>query len=167
MKTLRMKNSPSTSNVLVILRLVCLTAAISSAVAFSACNKKTNTGSSADTETTSPTASTTASTTTAAAEETTAPLETTGTIPDGVPQLGWCTSEDGLHVRKTPDTDYEAIGGLRYGEKVSIVGREGDWYKINFKDGHAYVSAAYISPTEIIVPETTTPAPATTTTAAQ
>jgi len=155
MKTLRMKNSPSTSNVSVILRLVCLTAAISSAVAFSACNKKTNTGSSADTETTSPTASTTA------------PLETTGTIPDGVPQLGWCTSEDGLHVRKTPDTDYEAIGGLRYGEKVSIVGREGDWYKINFKDGHAYVSAAYISPTEIIVPETTTPAPATTTTAAQ
>ena len=40
MKTLRMKNSPSTSNVSVILRLVCLTAAISSAVAFSACNKK-------------------------------------------------------------------------------------------------------------------------------
>lgn len=36
------------------------------------------------------------------------------------------------------------------GEKVDILGREGDWYKIKFKDGVGYVSAQFISSTVVI-----------------
>lgn len=66
-----------------------------------------------------------------------------------------------MHIRSGPGTDYGAIGGLVTGEKVDILGREGDWYKIKFKDGVGYVSAQFISSTVV----TTTMAPATTTAA--
>lgn len=71
---------------------------------------------------------------------------------DNFPCVGYTT--DSLNVRRDASTDYDAIGGLEKGASVKIVGREGDFYKIewssfdgNFDGEYAYVSAQYISAT--------------------
>lgn len=87
-----------------------------------------------------------------ASAQTTVPSVSGATSPSTltVPQVGWCNvDEDGLHVRSGPGNDYRVIGGMKYGEKVYILGREGDWYKIEFAGGTAYVSAAFVQDTEI------------------
>ena len=61
-----------------------------------------------------------------------------------VQSIGYCTA-DSLNVRTGPGLDYRGIGGLRYAEQVEVIDKEGDWYKIRFGDGVAYVSAQYIS----------------------
>ena len=78
--------------------------------------------------------------TTVSTSATAAPTEPT-TAP--VTGEGYC-AVDSMNVRGGPGTDYFAIGGLKYGEKVEILGKEGDWYKIAFKDDVGYVSAQYI-----------------------
>lgn len=70
-----------------------------------------------------------------------------------------------LRVRPSADTAGEPIGGLSFGDTVSVIGREGDWYKITFKDGVGYVSAQYIQdtvPTEGTTTDTTADTAATT-----
>ena len=129
-------------------RLVCLTAALSAAITLSGCKKANNASSSAGT-----TAATAAAQTTQVSETTEA--VTTGTtvaIPEGVPTEGWCNASS-MHIRSGPGMDYGAIGGLKAGERVAIVGREGDWYKIVFKDGYGYVNAQHIQATEFIPTE--------------
>lgn len=59
---------------------------------------------------------------------------------------GYCSVES-LIVRGGPGTDYYGIGGLKFGEQVEILSREGDWFRIAFQpgpDGVGYVSAQYI-----------------------
>lgn len=142
-------------------RLVCLTAALSAAITLSGCKKANNTSSSAGT-----TAATAAAGTTTVTQvpETTGAVTTgtTASIPEGVPTEGWCNVSS-MHIRSGPGMDYGAIGGLKAGEKVAIVGREGDWYKIVFKDGYGYVNAQHIQATEFIPTESA----ATATTAGQ
>lgn len=149
--------------------LICLTVAVLSATVFSGCKKKTEENSTITTTTT------TSATTTLATIETTTLSDTTvsasaatADIPEDVPPYGWCIASS-MNVRKTPNPYYESIGGLRYGERVTIIGREmgheGYWYKIKFKDGEAYVKAEFISATEIMT--TTTAFVSTTTTTAQ
>ena len=107
--------------------------------------------------------------TTTSEEESTAPTETlqttvttlatvpTTTIPAEISEFP-CTAfaTDSLNVRRTPNLDHYAVGGLSKGEQVTILGKEGDFYKIEFswKDNSegqnlsgttAYVSAQYIS----------------------
>lgn len=48
-----------------------------------------------------------------------------------------------LNVRVTPYG--RIIGKLAHGDKVRIIAKEGDWYKILFGDGHAYVHSDYVS----------------------
>lgn len=60
------------------------------------------------------------------------------------PSTGYCVADPSMHVRSQPAPYAEVIGGLAYGEQVSIVGKEGDWFRIVFRDGFAYVSAQYI-----------------------
>lgn len=92
--------------------------------------------------------------------------KTTVTAPTGIPPYGWCNAST-MHIRSGPGTEYGAIGGLKKGEKVTIVDREGDWFKIEFKDVFGYVSALYIQDTEVIPDETTTVETNPTTTVAQ
>ena len=47
-------------------------------------------------------------------------------------------------VRDGPGFEYDSIGGISYNEDVTIVGREGDWYRVAFGDGFGYISAAYV-----------------------
>lgn|GEM_PF-2722764 len=59
---------------------------------------------------------------------------------------GYCSVKS-LVVRGGPGMGYCGIGGLKYGEQMEILGREGDWFRIAFKPapgGVGYVSAQYI-----------------------
>lgn len=81
-----------------------------------------------------------------------------------------------LNVRASPWG--KIIGKLSHGDKVLIAAKEGDWFKIRFGDGYAYVhsyyviaeNAAYESAKEVVrpdqisstTPSTTTPSTSTT-----
>lgn len=123
--------------------------------AFSGC-KKSEDGQSEIQTTTAPPATAQSTATTAAAETTESP-STTLTAPTGIPAYGWCDAST-MHIRSGPGTEYGAIGGLKRGDKVTIVGREGDWFKIEFKEDFGYVSALYIKDTEVLPDPETTPA---------
>ena len=92
-----------------------------------------------------PPVSTETVTTVATTVKTTAPL----------PNVGWITA-DSMRVRGAAGLSAEVIGGITFGEKVEILGREGDWFKIRFGDGIGYVSGQYISFTEPVAVTTTT-----------
>ena len=49
-----------------------------------------------------------------------------------------------LRVRKGPSTNVAVLGYLLNNSTVDIIGKEGNWYKINFKNSVGYVSADYI-----------------------
>ena len=67
-------------------------------------------------------------------------------------KIGYVNTE-GLIVRKGPTTDSKEIDGLSKNDEVKIIGKEGNWYKIELDGKIGYVSAKYISDTK--VPETT------------
>ena len=54
-----------------------------------------------------------------------------------------------LRVRQAPSTDSLVLGYLYNNESVDIIGKEGNWYKISFRDSIGYVSADYIKLGEI------------------
>ena len=81
------------------------------------------------------------------ATTTTSSTAATTTTTAYVPTVGYCVADPSMHVRRGPGPYEEVIGGLAWGEQVSIVGKEGDWYCIVFKDAYAYVSAHYIRDT--------------------
>lgn len=129
-------------------------------------------------EASSPTVTTAAPT---SVTTTVAPTVTTTAAPAAISEYP-CTAyaTDSLNVRRTPNTDYHAVGGLHEGEQVTVIGREGDFYQINFRwsdtdeNGQAvsgttaYVSAQYISISRVTatttVPTVANPTVATTTT---
>ena len=126
-------------NVLLLLKRagVCAAAALRAPVVLPGCSDP-----SAPTATASAPSSTAATTTIAATTPTTLPTQAP------IPTVGWCNATT-LHVRSGPGTNYGSIGGLRYGEKVTIIGKEGDWYCISRNTEIGYVSAQYIQDTEV------------------
>lgn len=127
-------------------RIVCFIAAILIAATFSACKKG---GSISHISPSSVTADTT--TAVSPAPTTAATTAVTAAAAAGDITVGWST-DDGVRIRAGAGLDYKGIGGLHKGEKVSILGKEGDWYKIKFSksdNGFGYVSAQYISSTEV------------------
>lgn len=73
--------------------------------------------------------------------------EPTTKVTAAIPSEGWITA-DSMRVRGGAGLTFEVVGGITYGEKVEILGKEGDWYKIRFGDGVGYVSGHYLSFTE-------------------
>ena len=141
----------------VLVVLLCIAALL-----LSSCNKDTPASSLSD-ETTEPVETQTTATT--ATTALTTPLTTVPPVSGSFttfPAAGWCNA-DTLRVRSGPGLDYNGIGGLKYGEQVTVLGQQGDWFQIKFKDGVAYVSAQYIQSTEPSVIITTPPAATTTT----
>lgn len=43
--------------------------------------------------------------------------------------------QDGLNVRSGPGTGYAIIGGLGYDQWATVLGREGDWYRVRLPSG--------------------------------
>ncbi len=64
-----------------------------------------------------------------------------------LPKEGWITA-DSMRVRGSAGLASEVIGGITFGQKVEILGKEGDWYKIRFGNGIGYVSGQYLTFTE-------------------
>ena len=59
-------------------------------------------------------------------------------------------AEFGLNIRSGPGTDYAAVGGLRNGSQVVILGQQPGWYQVLFRNMEnqaaiGYVSADYIT----------------------
>lgn len=75
--------------------------------------------------------------------ETAVPTEAPTEAAAAYPMTGYVNATT-LNVRPTPDTSGYAIGGLKYGDEVTILGKEGDWYQIRFKEEAAWVNAQYI-----------------------
>lgn len=55
------------------------------------------------------------------------------------------TNVNGLFVRKSPSIQGVQIGQYNSGVSVTIVGKKGEWYKIKYKKGYAYVRSTYIT----------------------
>ena len=125
----------------------------------------TTTASSATTTTTTtgvgePSGSTTTTTTTGAGEPSGTTTTTTAADPNapGVvgftsyPATGWAT--DSLIVRDAPSKEGKYIGGLAKGSDITVLGKEGDWYRISYNSAEvgwtdaAYVNANYITSVE-------------------
>ncbi|MGN1032885.1 MAG: SH3 domain-containing protein, partial [Intestinibacter sp.] len=50
-----------------------------------------------------------------------------------------------LNVRTGPSTDYKVLTVYKYGQEVKVVSINGDWAKIKYKDGYAYISNKYLT----------------------
>lgn len=62
-----------------------------------------------------------------------------------VEKTATCTT-DCLRVRKTPDPDGTVLDLLAKGDKIGVIGVEGDWTKVEFSDGEeGYVSSEYVT----------------------
>lgn len=50
-----------------------------------------------------------------------------------------------LNVRSTPEVDgtRNIIGQLKNGEKVSVLGRDGNYYRITYKEKEAYILSKF------------------------
>lgn len=155
------KHVPSPLKKTALPRFALLGCALAAAVSLTACNPKEEAGSTGE-PTAAPTAATAA--TAAPTEAPTAADPTQAGGPTGAPgaddpgtypAIGWVNADE-LRIRPEPNTDKWPIGGLKEGEQVTVLGKEGDWYKIQFKkDQPGYVSAQFIqfskhvpSPTE-------------------
>lgn len=49
-----------------------------------------------------------------------------------------------LRVRQSPSSSALVLGYVLNNQKVDIIGKEGNWYKINFKGSVGYISADYV-----------------------
>ncbi|SFU79758.1 Uncharacterized conserved protein YgiM, contains N-terminal SH3 domain, DUF1202 family, partial [Clostridium sp. DSM 8431] len=49
-----------------------------------------------------------------------------------------------LNIRSGAGTNYAVLGHLRNNENVTILGKEGNWYRISYNGTNGYVSADYI-----------------------
>ena len=52
---------------------------------------------------------------------------------------------DSLNVREGAGTSYRILGTYNYGDEVKVVSIDGNWAKIQYKDGYAYISNKYLS----------------------
>lgn len=48
---------------------------------------------------------------------------------------------DGLNLRSGPGTSYSSVGHINKGDMVALLGKEGNWYKTQYKNSEAYISA--------------------------
>lgn len=88
----------------------------------------------------------TACNSTAATGENTAST-TTARTTTVLPHEGWIMA-DSLRVRGGAGLSYEIVGGLKAGDRVEIIGKNGDWYEIRFGEEIGYVSGQYLTFTE-------------------
>lgn len=87
---------------------------------------------------------------------------TTGTTAPAYPFTGYINATT-LNVRPAADATGIPIGGLVFGDAVTVTGREGDWYAIAFGEGVGYVNAQYVQDTVPVSTEATTTTEAETT----
>lgn len=88
---------------------------------------------------------------------TTTPTETSGqSDPDAVAAMGEVTGSS-VNVRSGPSTSASVLGSLKKGDGVEIISQNGDFYRIVYDGGTAYISASYVRVTGTVA--TSTPRP--------
>ena len=88
---------------------------------------------------------------------TTTPTETSGqSDPDAVAATGEVTGSS-VNVRSGPSTSASVLGSLHKGDGVEIISQNGDFYRIVYDGGTAYISASYVRVTGTVA--TSTPRP--------
>lgn len=70
--------------------------------------------------------------------------QTTSEAKVNVPAGGVVSNCSALNVRSGPGTEYPVIGGVSSGAELSIISKAGDWWKIKYNGGEAYVSGKYV-----------------------
>ncbi|MBI5977118.1 SH3 domain-containing protein [Clostridium perfringens] len=65
-------------------------------------------------------------------------------IPENTEKTGIVNVSSSLNVREGASTSSKVIGSLRGNTKVTIVGEEGAFYKIEYKGSHGYVAKEYV-----------------------
>ncbi|MBI6064257.1 SH3 domain-containing protein [Clostridium perfringens] len=65
-------------------------------------------------------------------------------IPENTEKTGIVNVSSSLNVREGASTSSKIIGSLSGNTKVTIVGEEGAFYKIEYKDSHGYVAKEYV-----------------------
>jgi len=58
------------------------------------------------------------------------------------------TNDSYVNVRKKASTSSEVVMILALNTKLTVIGEEGDWYKVNTSEGEAYVSKSLLSDNE-------------------
>ncbi len=161
-----------------LIMLLCVVLLVVCTACFRAPDVETPTKTSGDTTTTTTASSATATTTTTTADVADPSGSTTTTTTTGVgdpsgttttttapdsdapavsgftsyPATGWAT--DSLIVRDAPSKEGKYIGGLAKGSDITVLGKEGDWYRISYNSAevgwtdNAYVNANYITSVE-------------------
>ena len=75
---------------------------------------------------------------------TTTPTETSGqSDPDAVAATGEVTGSS-VNVRSGPSASASVLGSLKKGDGVEIISQNGDFYRIVYDGGTAYISASYV-----------------------
>nr|WP_308201911.1 SH3 domain-containing protein [Priestia megaterium] len=70
-------------------------------------------------------------------------VQTSGTTPPAE-STAYTVTASTLNVRSGAGTNYAAIGSVTKGQKLSVVSKSGDWYKINYNGRTGYVSSDYV-----------------------
>lgn len=83
-----------------------------------------------------------------------------------LPPYCWNIADTSINIRPEPNTYKEAIGGMKKGEMAQVLGKEGDWYKIQILSLVGYVSGQYLSFTDPALAGTASPTAGTTAAAA-
>ena len=65
-------------------------------------------------------------------------------IPENTEKIGIVNVSSSLNVREGASTSSKVIGSLSGNTKVTIVGEEGAFYKIEYKGSHGYVAKEYV-----------------------
>ncbi|MFH0316944.1 SH3 domain-containing protein [Clostridium perfringens] len=65
-------------------------------------------------------------------------------IPENTEKIGIVNVSSSLNVRERASTSSKVIGSLSGNTKVTIVGEEGAFYKIEYKGSHGYVAKEYV-----------------------
>ena len=60
---------------------------------------------------------------------------------------------DGLNIRSGPGTAYSSVGSINSGDMVVLLEKSGSWYRTQYKNKTAYISASYVKPYEMPLSE--------------
>ncbi|MDM8149904.1 SH3 domain-containing protein [Priestia megaterium] len=71
-------------------------------------------------------------------------VQASGTATPSAESTTYTVTASKLNVRSGAGTNYASIGSVTKGQKLAVVSKSGDWYKINYNGRTGYVSSDYV-----------------------
>ncbi|HEX5689963.1 MAG TPA: NlpC/P60 family protein, partial [Roseiflexaceae bacterium] len=73
-------------------------------------------------------------------------------IPDPNPALVGTITDNGVNLRKGPDSRYAKVGGVGAGATVALIGKYKDWFRVSLENGtKAWVFNDFLNTTERVI----------------